>query len=232
MPLPSGSELYAKLFTTEDHFNLHKTLGFACLIHYIYRFVQAGPSDMGFGISAQTLASIAMHTLLSLSSLIFKIPLKRIASGYRIWPEYRLHSIVFALRSLSMMLLIWVERFLDLEPQYQLNGLIVLGTIALADLSTYLVGPSGRSRTIRDVEAPASLRFFFSVMQFHATMGVMLGVRRFSTQFIYVWIIQLNAFLMTLRRKNLAPHSALIWTYGELWPDMSVSQMTIFQPTS
>jgi len=44
--------------------------------------------------------------------MIFKIPLKRIASGYRIWPEYRLHSIFFALRSLSMMLLIWLSRSL------------------------------------------------------------------------------------------------------------------------
>ena len=56
--------------------------------------------------------------------------------------------------------------------------------------------------------------FFFSAMQFHATMGCMLGTRRFSTQFIYVWIIQFNAFLMTIRRKNLAPHSALVTIYG------------------
>lgn len=47
-------------------------------------------------------------------------------------------------------------------------------------------------------------------------MGVMFGVRRFSTQFTYVWIVQFNAFLMTIRRKNLAPHSALVWTYGAM----------------
>ena len=28
------------------------------------------------------------------------------------------------------------------------------------------------------------------VMQFHATTGCLIGVRRFSTQFIYVWIVQ------------------------------------------
>jgi len=58
------------------------------------------------------------------------------------------------------------------------------------------------------------MRYFFSVMQFHATAGCLIGVRRFSTQFFYVWIIQFTAFLMTLRRKNIAPHNPLVVTYG------------------
>ena len=214
--MPKLRELKNKLFTLEDKFNFHKTLGIFCLLHYAFRFAQAGPNDMGFRVSKQTLACIAAHTALSTSSLIFKIPLKRIASGYRIWPEYRLHSIVFALRSLAMMLVIWVEGHFGLEPNHHLNGLVALGTIALADTASWWVGPNGRSSTIQDLEAPPAMRYFFSVMQFHATMGVMLGVRRFSTQFIYVWIIQLNAFLMTLRRKNLAGHGALVWTYGAM----------------
>ncbi|KAL1526850.1 hypothetical protein AB1Y20_015542 [Prymnesium parvum] len=214
MPLPTLHELYVKLFTTEDKFNFHKTLGIFCLLHFAFRFAQVGERDMGFTSSKATLVCIAVHTLLSVSSLIFKIPYKRIASGYRIWPEYRLHSIVFALRSLSMMLLIWVEKYYDMQPQHHWNAVIVICTLALADLSSWYVGPNGRSNTIREVEAPPMMRYAFSVMQFHATMGVMLGVRRFSTQFIYVWIVQLNAFLMTLRRKNLAPHMGLLCTYG------------------
>jgi hypothetical protein len=51
-------------------------------------------------------------------------------------------------------------------------------------------------------------------MQFHATSGCLIGVRRFSTQYVYVWIIQFTAFLLTLRRKNLAPHGPLIRVYG------------------
>jgi len=214
--MPTLKEVYAKLFTQEDNFNLHKSLGIFCLLHYAWRFAQSGPTDMGFAYSNATLGCIAAHLLLSVSSLIFKIPLKRIASGYRIWPEYRLHSIVFACRSLAMMLVIWAEGRFGLEPNHHLNYLVALGTIAAADLSSWSVGPAGRSSTIQDLEAPPAMRYFFSVMQFHATMGVMLGVRRFSTQFIYAWIIQLNAFLMTLRRKNLAPHSALVWTYGAM----------------
>jgi len=214
--MPKLNEIYDKLFTREDPNNLHKTLGIFCLAHFLFRFAQSGPTDMGFAASKSTLACIAAHTLLSVSSLIFKIPLKRIASGYRIWPEYRLHSIVFALRSLAMMLVIWVEKAYGLETNHHLNAAIVLGTLAAADFGSWSVGPNGRSSTIQDLEAPPAMRYFFSVMQFHATMGVMLGVRRFSTQLIYVWIIQLNAFLMTLRRKNLAPHQGLVWTYGAM----------------
>jgi len=209
--------IYVKLFTNEDTFNVHKTLGITCLVSYIYRFAHVGSADMNFTSGPLTLLSIALHLLLSVSSLIFRIPLKRIVGGYRIWPEYRLHSIVFASRSLATMLLTWYELKHGLEPNYILNAAIVLGAITAADVSSMSMGPpgtSGRSSTIQDLDAGPATRFFFSVMQFHATMGCMLGVRRFSTQFVYVWIIQFNAFLMTIRRKNLAPHTALVTTYG------------------
>ena len=212
------ANIYSKLFTIEDPANMHKTIGISCLISYVYRFSQIGPTDMGFGVTLGTLLVIAMHTSLSVSSLIFRIPHARIKSGYRIWPEYRIHSIVFACRSLVGMLLTWWELKTGREPNYLLNAAICLGTLGAADLGSRVVGgplgSKGRSSTIQDLEAGPGTRFFFSALQFHATMGCMLGVRRFSTQFIYVWIIQFNAFLMTLRRKNLASHSILVTTYG------------------
>lgn len=210
-------DIYTRLFTKEDKLNFHKTLGICCLISYIVRFSRVGPRDMGFGDTTATIASIFLHLTLSVSSLVFRIPMKRIASGYRIWPEYRIHSIVFACRSLACMLLTWLEIHYGREPNYHANAAIVLGTIAAADLGSRAMGPTGsagRSSTIQDLDAGPATRFFFSAMQFHATMGCMLGVRRYSTQFVYVWIIQLNAFLMTLRRKNLAPHGALVTVYG------------------
>ena len=109
------------LFTREDVFNFHKTLGMSCLLSYAYRFAQLGDADMGFGPTVGTLGSIALHMTLSVSSLIFKIPRKRSVSLYRIWPEYRLHSIVFAWRCLLAMLITWAEAKLGLEPQYALN---------------------------------------------------------------------------------------------------------------
>jgi len=209
-----GRRIYKGLFTHEDKYNIHKLFGLFCLLHFLYRFGNVGESDMRFNASWATAASLVPHFGLSTSSLIFRIPTKRIVEGSRIWPEYRLHSIVFACRSLACMLLTWIEAAYGLAPNYHVNTAIVLGSIAAADLGSWSVGEQARSSTIRDLSAPPALRYFFSVMQFHASAGCLLGVRRFSTQFIYVWIVQFTAFLMTLRRKNLVPHTPLLYIYG------------------
>lgn len=133
----------------------------------------------------------AVHAILSPSSLIFRIPVPRICEGSRIWPEYRLHSIVFAYRSIACMLLVAADEARGGPPRYFLNLAIVLGTMAAADLASRWVGPRGRSKTIQMLDAPGPVRYFFSVMQFHATAGCLVGVRRYSTQFAYVFIIQL-----------------------------------------
>lgn len=187
-----GRRIVKGLFTKEDYFNFHKMIGISVLVHFFYRFSNVGPvKDMLFGPTPRTLASIALHALLSASSLIFRIPTKRIAEGSRIWPEYRLHSISFAYRSLACMLVVWAEAKLDVtEPVYAANAAIVIATMGLADLGSWYVGPAGRSSTIQELDAPPFMRFFFSVMQFHATAGCLIGVRRFATQFMYVWIIR------------------------------------------
>ena len=102
--------VYKQLFTREDRFNAHKMLGFACLAHFIFRFAGAGAADMYFDSSPTTVLCIAMHALLSVSSMIFRIPAQRIKEGSRIWPEFRLHSIVFACRSLACMTVVWAEK--------------------------------------------------------------------------------------------------------------------------
>ena len=127
---------------------MHKMLGVTCLLHFVCRFVWCGSSDMRFGATRQTLGAIALHALLSASSLIFRIPIKRIAEGSRIWPEYRLHSITFAYRSLLCMLVTWYEAQAAAAapaaapppPRYEANALIVLLTLAVADFGTWCVG--------------------------------------------------------------------------------------------
>ena len=136
----SGAARSSALFTREDVFNFHKTLGMSCLLSYAYRFAQLGDADMGFGPTVGTLGSIALHMTLSVSSLIFKIPRKRSVSLYRIWPEYRLHSIVFAWRCLLAMLITWAEAKLGLEPQYALNMALVIVCFMASDYASASVG--------------------------------------------------------------------------------------------
>jgi hypothetical protein len=201
------------LFTHEDKFSLHKTLGFACLLSYAYRFALVGERDMGFTSSAGTLASIALHMTLSVSSLVFKIPTKRTLTHYRIWPEYRLHSIVFAWRALLTMLVTWAEGRLGLTPAYPVNTLLVLLCFCASDFASHSVGEAA-SKSIRDLDVPPVVQFAFSWIQFHGTFNCILAMRRYSTLFVYVWIIQLNAFLMTVQRKNLLSSGPLLCIYA------------------
>ena len=168
----TAKRVYKALFTKEDGFNFHKFFGLFALLNFIYRFRFVGPSDMNFKTTGlATPVCFFMHAMLSASSLIFKIPIKRIAEGSRIWPEYRLHSIIFAYRSLACLLVTYLELKYGGETRYYLNGLIVVGTLLAADFGTWWVGPAGRSSTIQGLDAPPFMRYFFSVMQFHATAG-------------------------------------------------------------
>lgn len=88
------TKLRRKLFSKEDPCHIHKTLGVYSMTHFVYRFSQVGATDMGFTSSWFSLATLAPHVLLSLSSFIFHIPKKRILEGSRIWPEYRMHHSV------------------------------------------------------------------------------------------------------------------------------------------
>ena len=159
----------ARLFTHEDPFNVHKVLGFPCLAHFVVRTLSLPRwplNDMGFTASPATAAFILMHLCLSCSSLVFKIPAKRIKEGSRIWPEFRLHSIIFACRSLACMSLVWAERRYDPDgyPRYWANVLIVFATLFAADVASSSV--SEHSNTIRGLEMSPIYKFSFSYMQF------------------------------------------------------------------
>jgi len=208
----------------------------AGLLHFLYRFAHVGTADMGFGPGISTPLSIGLHTLLSFSSLLFSIAGKRVKRGSMIWSEYRLHSIIFAVRSLLCMGSVWVQQQLSGEERMApiwfnvrwVNPMIVLASMGMANVASRMVPPSGSTKpvgggTIRDLDAPPVVRFFFSYMQFHATAGCLVGLLRYSTQFYYVWIIQFTAFLLTLRRKNLASHTALVTLYGTVSAPMKQS---------
>ena len=156
----------------------------SCLLSYAYYFAQLGDADMGFGPTMPPLGSIALHMTLSVSSMIFKIPRKRSLSLYRIWPEYRLHSIVFAWRALLAMLITWAEAKLGLEPQYALNMALVIVCFMASDYASASVGEHA-SKSIRDLP-PRRRAVCPSWLQFHMTQQIILGVRRYSNMFVYV----------------------------------------------
>lgn len=189
----------AKLFTREDRYNVHKTLGLLCLLNYVYRIALAfsrGPGEhMPIGL-------LFAHASLSLTGLFFHVPSNRVSKRPMIYREFRAHSILFALRSVSVLALM---RFLPgmVWPRVA----VVIATIIGADVSTLLYKPD--NTTMRGMPYPDGtpevvkrlMNRFYSVSQVLATMN-MLFTSNPDVPLLVMFPIQLAAFLMTLVRKG------------------------------
>lgn len=128
-----------KLFTKEDgrFAHVHKIIGCTALAHYIYRYyLLVTTGSMKFDNSFFTLGCIFLHMLLSASSFIFRIPNRRMSTAPMIYPEFRLHSIIFAYRSLIIMLLMWGASRYDIVLPLYFRGAVILLTMVLADCVT------------------------------------------------------------------------------------------------
>lgn len=99
---PTQARWRTKLFTNEDPRGLHKTLGVFCLLHFLLRYTQMYFRDPAASLSTSRLATLCLipHALLSVSSLIFPtVPRDRVVGKPMIWKEFRLHNIIFGVRS-------------------------------------------------------------------------------------------------------------------------------------
>jgi len=203
-PVSSGifGKLRHGLFTDEDPLHAHKILGAVCLAHFAYRTgcLAADPlgGDMAFGAAAKAVLPVMLilHASLSCSSIVFPLPGRRIREGSRIWPQFRLHSIVFAGRSLACMALVWADQWYPAPggPRYWANTLIVFAALLAADAATDWVPLSQRSPTIRGLDAPPLYRYCFSLVQFLETIGCLVGLRSYAGQFAVVFVIQTCAY--------------------------------------
>ncbi|CAB9505003.1 expressed unknown protein [Seminavis robusta] len=211
----SEDKMLLPLFSEEDVGNIHKILGFSCLGSFAYRYYHLR-NDGNFGPNHGTLVFLVHHFLLHVSSFIFALPKRRILSGYRIWPEARLHAMVFTCRSFAFMLLFFYEDTYRTPhhkpPLHWMNLVIILCTHASADAVSNL--QEYPSRTIRDLQFPALWKWFFSTVQFVATGVCLVGARRYNPHLNFIFVIQFNAFLMTLRRRDVASHTVLVYAYA------------------
>ena len=182
--------------------HIHKTLGILSLGHFIRRFGEfALYRVMDFNRTAWFF--IAIHALLSWSSLIFYLTSFRSASAPMIWPEFRAHSILFASRSLTAMSLTLSGLSTPLTRYAN-----VIGTIVLADLATKHY--QATNTTMRDMPFPDwvsqrardRLNMYYSISQVLATAGLLFSPSMERALFI-LFPIQIAAFLMTLVRKRM-----------------------------
>lgn len=146
-----------------------------------------------------------MHFALSISSMIFKIPEQRIRSSPMIYPEFRLHSIVFASRSLLIMTLLFFARKFDIVLLHNFRGVVVLLTMVLADIVTNSFKDQGK--TMRGMPFPEYvsqpmrnwINTFYSTSQIFATAQMIFCIG-LDEAFLVLFPIQIAAFLMTCVR--------------------------------
>lgn len=96
------------------------------------------------------------------------------------------------------------------------NACIAFAAMCAADWATAAVGAGGRSLSIREWNTSAGYRFFFAAMQFQGTAAVLVGLPRCGLYLFHVCILQVTAFLLTLRRKNLVSHNTIAVVYAVL----------------
>ena len=198
-----------KLFTHEDKFNIHKILGMICLSNFAYQFYNLYMYRTVI-LNINNINLLLFHTLLSTSSLIFKISSSRHNKLPIIYPELRLHSIIFALRSIICCF--------DISLLYKMLTCFI--TMILADIVTHFLK---KGTTIRSLpssefmndEDRSKLKYHYSRSQISATM-FMLGNQ--TTSFLTLLPIQTAPLLMTLVKKNIIhPHYFYVFYTLSLW---------------
>lgn len=197
-----------------DYMNIHKILGFGCLIHYGYRFWLKFRYNMMFIEPITPL----FHLSLSLSSFIFKVPIQRFMNKTIIWKELQLHNIIFTSR--SIFIIYHNLFFTDYNINFYLTKLmIVLGHHFLADLvsNKYI---NNELTTTRDIRGNSLIiKNFYAISQIIATTNMLL-INNPDSSFVIMFPIQLSAFLMTLVRKGIISNEwwNILYTSSLLFP--------------
>jgi len=190
-----------KLFTKEDghYLHIHKILGSIVLISFIYRYSLLFTTGSFQLENRNGLYTLVAHGLLSGSSMIFRIPNLRNRLSPMIYPEFRIHSILFAYRSLFCCLAHYYNKH-HFYPFF-----IIISTMIGADITTYFLKQDSTMRSMpfpNDIseEKQKTIHFFHSSLQVGATIYMFENM---DTAFGPLCAIQMAAFLMTLVRKNI-----------------------------
>lgn len=216
-----------KLFTHEDPINLHKILGILSLLSFFYRYAIVYPlhGTLNFTGSLLDWGTVLVHTLLSCSSLIFgTVPERRVIKHpAMIWEEYRLHSIVFTMRSTCVCVCDML-----FKDYLVVRQIVIFCHHIIVDMITSKYG-STENTSIRSQAAYTekrkgervekahvkAIKRAFSYYQFIAMASILLPSDRTADCGYNIYIaIQSSAFLMTLNRKGIIPEVGWFVVYA------------------
>jgi hypothetical protein len=213
-----------QLFTHHDKYHLHKVLGFGCLFNFFLRiyWLLANGSMYIYADARYSLLIPVAHLTLSVSSLIFQVPLTRLNSKIIIWKELQLHNMVFTSRSAIIMIYSIVCIRNDITMYNKHYYLYLIGKLALiiahhllADYITVKYNTNEKTTT-RDINwenipdnVKRGLKQYYAICQILAINSLILtdndktGSGVMEAAFLVMFPIQLSTFLMTLVRKSI-----------------------------
>lgn len=209
-----------RLFTNQDKFNFHKTLGFLSVSNFVYRYFYVYPTQGTLGMDGSLFDWVTMgiHTALSCSAVFFHVPKKRIPDKPMvIYEEYRLHAMVFTLRCFFVyaMSVLFPNR-----PWYAVPVIVGLHHYQ-GDMITKEYGRPGNtavratSDRLKVSEFYKKMSLFYSFYQFLAIAShLVLNERSADLGFNTLVAIQSSAFLMTLYKKKITTGKTHMLVYS------------------
>jgi hypothetical protein len=192
-----------KLVTKEDPIYVHKMLGIICLVNYIYRFWSLLCYNTMLLNTDFDMLLVAVHGGLSISSFIFHIPKKRHVKLPMIYPEFRLHSIAFALRSVACCFLCYYGSKYQLYYKICACYITMMTADTITKYHTIEGDTTMRSMPYSDTICEYDKRNitkFHSNQQVTATLFMLLNI---DSAFAPMFPIQIAALFMSLVRKNI-----------------------------
>ena len=187
---------WRKLFTSADHFHVHKILGVAVLLSFARCYLYMWPTS---GTLGANIPLIWLHVCLSLSGGQFNVPRKRVrAWPTMIWAEYKWHAVCFSFRPL-------VVAYTAPGP---VRAAGIMAVHLSADAITRHHGTPNHSTVRGNHERDKSKRIRILMGLYAAYQWLALGTHLVGTDGVQLGYnaliaIQASAFCMTLHRKGL-----------------------------
>jgi len=217
------SYVFKKLFTPEDEYLIHKSLGLLCLCSYFYRYFYVLPREGNLAMNGSLFdhLTLLLHFLLSSSSLIFHVlKARQPTRPLIIYEEYRLHAIVFTLRTCLVSLVGFYCQTMEVIPRRFVLAGVFVACHLLVDRITAVHGTKGVTAVRNDgVLTFKYLGLFYSFYQMAALgSSITWNSRVADLGFNALVAIQSSAFLMTLKRKNL-----IRWYSHAFWYSLALA---------
>ena len=205
-----------KLFTHEDYLNMHKIFGGLILVNVLYTIFDIYKSGCKGELTMRKIGweffiFLIIHLFLSLSSLQFHVPNNsNFYTNISIGEEYRLHSIIFAIRHFIVIFLLYFFNN-NLYSQF-LIPIVVLLNMYFADLISlfkkpkddnlgYKIGSlpfwSNCSKEIQNI-----ITSIYTFAQIYITYLLISLKSNIEINLFAIFIIQITAFMGTLSKKG------------------------------